>query len=257
MRRDVILGAIGIGIVSACVAFLAPRLRPPPPAKKVYETPILIDPLPKFYAEEAPVEVPVFDWTATIDTRAPHEKRGFGSDSARNTDDTTTDDYMNLPLIGTGKTYENENAYMDLEEESSVVEPTVKRFKYIRLTVLQVRQGDAVDLEGVRFFQGRSMNYHTDVTIWNPYTGEKEVYNEGHWSDNDTRSIIFCFKDLVTVYRYELKTSKYSQEYDPIRWKIEGSTNGTYWYPMDDRSDANVPFPVQRDIWIMYRMNKV
>jgi len=258
MRRDIILGAIGIGVVSACVAFLAPRLRPPTPPKKVLEVPIMIDPPPKFCAEaEAEAAPRVYEWKPPSYDIAPHEKSGFGLDSARNTDNATTDDYMNLPLIGTGKTYDNENAYMDVDEESSVVEPIVKRFKYIRLTVLQVRQGDTVDLEGVRFFQGRSMNYHTDVSIWNPYTGEKEAYNEGHWSDNDKRSIVFCFKDLVTVYRYEFKTSTYSHKYDPIRWKIEGSTNGTYWFPMDDRSDADVPFPVQRDIWIMYRMNKV
>jgi hypothetical protein len=249
MRRDIILGAIGVGIVSL---FLALRRKPvaAPPVQ------ISIDPLPKFYAPE-PVAAPsVVEWRpAVVDMRAPHEKRGFGSDSARNVDTITPDDYMNLPLIGTGKTYKNETMYMDTEEDSSRIATDVKRFKYIRLVVLGVRKGHTVTLGGVRFMQGRSMNSHTNVSTWNPHTGEKDVYMETEWSDNDQRTIVFCFKDPADVSRYELKTSTNSHDHDPIRWKLEGSTNGTYWIVLDDRSQTNVSFPVQRDIWIMYQMN--
>lgn len=251
MKREVLLGIAGVGILSLITLL---SRRPPPPVVVDPPVSVQIDPLPKFYVAEPKIIKPPVRLSGKPHILAPHEKRGFGSDTARNVDDYTADDYMNLPLIGTGKTYANESAYKDLEDETTMLDTPIKRFKYIRLVVTGVRKGHTVEIGGVRFFHGRSMNYHTNLTTWNPHTGDRASYDSAPWSDNDQRTIVFCFKEAAEVNRYEIKTSSGSTDHDPIHWKLEGSVSGTYWIPLDDRT---MSFPVQRDIWIMYVMNRV
>lgn len=260
MKRDILLGAIGVAAVSL---YLLIGRKPPAVAHVLPR--VQIDPLYRpLLAPRAvePVGVPVMPDAMHVPTmadgpRAPHEKSGFGLDSARNTDDYEVDDYLNLPLVGTGKTYVNENAYQEVDEDAATVVKPIPRYKYIRLQVSGVRTGHTVEVGGIRFFKGRSMDYYTNLSTWNPHTGEREAYHEQAWTDNDQRMIIFCFPELVQVNRYEYKTSSGSTDNDPIRWTVEGSVNGTFWTVLDDRSKSDANYPVQREVWVMYRMNRV
>lgn len=179
------------------------------------------------------------------DILAPHEQTGFGFDIKRNADNHELDDYHNLPLVGTGKTYDNSYMY-DLEEIS--ITPVCK-YKYIRLTVVETRDTtENVHVGHIYFYNGSERVKDMSVNTWNPHTGEKKLFT-GAWSDNTTRSIVFCFANSINLKRYDILTSQRLKMYDPSIWKLEGSKNASYWVPIDTRY---VDLPDKRGKWTTF-----
>jgi len=239
--RAVDLAVLVVGATIAYFAFY--------PKKKSYPDLIIdLKPVPivsETHSEPAPL-------THTIEEEpeilAPHEKTGFGFDIKRNADNHELDDYLNLPLVGTGKTYDN--TYMSDLEEISIT--PVAKYKYIRLTVVETRDTtENVHVGHIYFYNGSERVKDMSVNIWNPYTGEKKLFT-GSWSDNTTRSIIFCFTNSINLTRYDILTSQRLKMYDPNIWTLEGSKNASYWVPIDTRY---VNLPDKRGKWTTFTIS--
>lgn len=163
--------------------------------------------------------------------------------------------YMELPLETEGRTAQTDTLYNDVAEESPVEDVVFVKYLRFQFTAIRGTDKKTVHLGGFQFFQGSSVSSSKPIRMWNPHSGEKSSYNGGAWSDSDQHTIVFCFSEPVIVTRYELKSSKESSEFDPIRWKIEGSMSGSYWTLMDDRSDSETAFPVERNRTMIYTVN--
>lgn len=184
--------------------------------------------------------------------KAPYDTFGFGMDIARNVDSIDPDSYLHMPLESEGITHMNKDLYKDIDEEP-IQEPTF--FKYIRIKIKELRltQSKGVSLGGIRFLMSREP-IKVPVQLWNPHTGDKRNYSGEALKDSDTMSFVFVFSELVQVNRYELKTSFESADMDPISWIVEGSRNGSYWSPLDNR--YRVGMPKERNTIVGYYMTK-
>jgi hypothetical protein len=221
------------------------------PKKKSYPELIIdLKPAPSIIEKPAPISEPpspIEFFEMEPEDLAPHEQNGFGFDIKRNVDSHELDDYLNLPLVGTGKTYSNSHM-SDLDELSITPVP---KYKYIRLTVVETREHtENVHVGHIYFYNGSERVKDINVNIWNPHTGEKKLYT-GSWSDNTTRSIVFCFTTNINLTRYDIQTSSRLRMYDPNIWTLEGSKNASYWVPIDTRY---VDLPDKRGKWSTFRI---
>ena len=193
-----------------------------------------------------------------LSRNAPHETPGFGIDLERNMDDVGLDDYMTMPLEGTGITHQNRIQYLDTDAEAEP-EPKLEQFRFIRLKVLETRDSGAgrVSLGGFKVMWGTQAIDLPGTTAWNPHTGIRRpwVPTEG-WSDGDQYELILCFPHAVAVTRYQFRTASEPAGQDPRRWRLEGSQNGTFWLTIDDRSGGGF-IPEERGVWMNYRCGSV
>lgn len=236
--------ALGAG-VAAAATWLFPSARP---AAVAAPKPAAIPPplLPRATAVVQPVVVPP---AAPPPLLAPYTDPNFGSDRLRNTDETLLETYLYPPLETTGKTYANEHAFKEVDEEAVPAKP-VERYQYVRLRVTATRDpgASAVHLGGIKFFWG-TQSVTEPMTIWNPHTGERYPYTAGTpWSDDDQKEVVFHFAEPVAFTRYQLKTSTQSALYDPVRWILEGSKNGTFWEILDAKTEHDWPVPLVRSM---------
>ncbi len=188
---------------------------------------------------------------------APHEFPEFGSDIARNTDDISLEDYMTMPLEGSGVTYQNRVNYVDVDVDMDMADngPTEETFRFIRLKVLETRDPSAgrVSLGGFKLIWGNQVIDLPGTTSWNPHTGVRRPWvTTGGWSDGDQYELILRFPHAIAVTRYQFMTSTESAAQDPRRWRLEGSQNGTYWLRLDDREGGGF-VPEDRGVWMNYK----
>ena len=226
MRRDIALGT-AVGITIGIIAYISSRPKPPVVAPIVEIDPAIYRmPNPHFKHPTKPVLDSIFTTPIKKPTyKAPYDVFGFGFDTARNTDSIDPDTYLNMPLESDGITYKTRDKYTSLEEEDEV---TVKKYKYVRFTVLDIRgDSDTVAIGGIRFLrEGVPL---TDISLWNPHTGERVAYNNEEWNDSDQWSVVFVFPEPVAITEYQLKSSMKMPEMDPVKWKMEGSLNASFW----------------------------
>ena len=233
MKRDLLIGttiAVGIGLITY---ILSKKDRSVPVANVQIDSSIYTQPVfnkipnPKYKHPEQPVPEIMFNSENKGNSyKAPYDILGFGLDSARNSDSVDPDSYLNMPLESDGDTYDTRNKYKLIEEESEVID---KKFKYIRFSVLSIRDNNqfGVSIGGIRFLnKGISIN---NISLWNPHTGDKTDYNNDEWTDYDQHTAIFVFSEPVSITEYQLKTSMKTPDMDPIKWKLEGSSNASYW----------------------------
>lgn len=248
MRRDLV--ALCAGAIAISIYLFSKRPEKQIRREQKRTTEFVIDPSIVNAPSKKPVklmEAPRQQTTEHPYQRAPHERSGFGHDSSRNNDDTSVDDYLNLPLVGSGLTFENKYVYQEVDDEVSDLYREVKRFKFVRLSILDANS-DIVHIGGIDFMKGsQSIG---DVTLWNPHTGEKTAYSKGEFSDRDQLTFVFCFKAPMVFDRYRVKSSNEGTQYDPKEWLLEGSVNGNYWTPVDQRPD--VRFPILRGMWTTF-----
>jgi len=260
MKRDIGLALLG-GFAAVAYYFFnkkkEPRIAPaliidPSVTEKKYDLPTI--PKLEFTKDEMRSNT-----VRPSRTLAPHEKSGFGLDIARNRDDIELDSYLHLPLESEGETHLTVDKYEkipDIDELPKTVAKEPIRVRMVRLKVYETRSSEAkiVALGGVRFYQGNQAIIDGKMKLWNPHTGEKVDYTLGEWTDSDQKLVIFCFSEPVEINRYEFKTSKGSEDNDPIRWTLEGSMNGTFWIMLDDRSKTDTFLPLVRNFPIGYWM---
>jgi hypothetical protein len=163
--------------------------------------------------------------------------RGFGRDGIRNYDAAIKDTQFTLPL----KQQE--------ERKPRHVPPS---YRFLRFIPTATRGGSTVNVGKFTFFyeddpllvngsvtnpMGTWEGSITDVTGPGPRPG---------WSDAHKRPLVFAFRDSIAIDAYSFTTAlpEAGIEGDPISWKLEGSSNGTFWTILD--TQKNYPTPVRR-----------
>ena len=66
------------------------------------------------------------------------------------------------------------------------------------------------------------------------------------WSDDHKKALMFAFPYPTLVNGYTWTTAAEGVEADPVRWKLEGSTNGTYWTTLHDQTRGAYAAPYGR-----------
>lgn len=215
---------LGIGIILITLIYLLrPRktkviidleesvpLEARPAARALEAAPALFAPLADTALEATPSEY-----------LPPYEQPGFGIDIHRNNDKYGLEDYLELPLVGSGETYSTKYANINTEDVEHI-----QKYKYIRFTVLKTRNSDTVNCI-IHFYSNKKI---TEINTWNPYTGERAPYT----TTNDM-SIIFYLTEPIHLTKYEMETFGLFEN-DPVEWIIEGSTNATYWVELDSQT---------------------
>jgi hypothetical protein len=137
--------------------------------------------------------------------------------------------------------------------------PTVKRsakppsYRFLRFNPAQLRsKTDTVSVgKFIFFFDGSPLLLKG--TVSNPMgTWEgtmADVTGPGHrpgWSDTHKKPLVFAFREPIAVDRYTWTTATPERgiEGDPVSWKLEGSSNGTFWTVL--HTQEGFPTPVER-----------
>jgi len=252
-KQDIVMKAGTVltilGIVGTITYLFSITKKKKVAVKKAPTNMVIIDLEKPIKPSQNPISVP-FETIITPEPLEPYNKPGFGIDSHRNTDVYELDDYLNLPLVGEGKTYAN-SSLADVDESAvTVTTPSSKKYKYIRLHVLETRDDSpTVSLGHIIFYSG-SYEIH-DVNVWNPHTGITEPY-KGSWTDSDMKTIIFCFKEPTQITKYIMKTSYKPPVHDPSSWILDGSKNASYWVPIHS---VDEDLPVLRGKTMYFTIN--
>jgi len=215
---------------------------------------------PLEYKMEAPLETTymsrTYMSTTYMSTKAPYELPAFGNDMQRNQDDIDFDTYLNLPLNGDGVTYDNRDKLKDLEAADDS-EPQLEAFTYFRIVVTETRSKSATaGIGGIKFMKGLLHVTHPLAKVWDPHTGEEAPFKEMEPWSNDKGEFIVKFPHAVQIDSYKLRTGKTMDTVnsDPVKWRLEGSRNGTYWVVLDNRTDGKAYVPPIRNIWITWNI---
>jgi len=212
--------------VSVIIDLKKPLMQEPLMQEPLMQEPLIQEPLIQEPLMQEPIENLIDDKYIAL-----YDMPGFGIDIHRNTDNHELDDYLNLPLVGTGITYSN-SSMADADIHLVPLPNPSARYKYIRLVVKETREeSPVVNIGSIQFYSGSEQIKQSDIHIWNPHTGEKSIYT-GPWSDSDMRTIIFCFPTMLKITKYLIKTASTPPANDPSLWTLEGSKNGTYWVPI-------------------------
>jgi hypothetical protein len=210
-------------------------LRKSKPRKQV------ISPIIDLEMEESPLEVPVSKpFRHSLRSHVnPYEIHGFGIDAKRNVDDYEMETYLDLPLIGSGKTYLNTDL-AEVNSESGQNKPIV--YKYYRFNVQETRGlSDTISIGAIEFYNGSEKV--GKISVWDPHNGERSQYN-GPWTNSQTKSLNLFFHDPCPINSYRIKTSGGLYENDPSIWTLEGSMNASYWVLLDNQ---DIELPMKRE----------
>jgi len=182
-------------------------------------------------APARPAAAPAVAPAATRRTPSPPlEKQlfgpGFGLDSARNNQALyNLDDLYEAPL-------KQDIPAMGATGPSPVGSGP---YKFIRFRPLKVRNPNAtsVAMGPITFWRGAEQLQLQRVKMSNPmgtWKGDWESYKAQGWTDRAMKPLVFAFTDPVSPTGYSWTTSfTESMGSDPVRWKLEGSSNGVYW----------------------------
>jgi hypothetical protein len=237
MRRDILAGCIGL-IVSAYIVYIK---RNKPVYKPIEYSPFIYKP------DISEVNLSGVHSIQPSSPANPSKSNTYTLPEDADMGDTyTMDELMQLPLEGGGFIY-------DSVEESTIAPKTVY-IKYIRFQCTEIRNSDKVEVGGFRFLHNSTPVPFSKIQTWNPHTGESSAYSGGTWSDSDQNTIVFCFSEPLEVNEYEIRTSAVSMDYDPLRWKLEGSMNGSFWTILDDRTKKETGIPLDRGYTIKYKI---
>jgi hypothetical protein len=167
---------------------------------------------------------------------------------------------LNTPSFGNDRTRNNGgNIETYYEEPLYQKEATVKTrgskgnsYRYIRFRPYKTRnpENPTVNVAKFRFFLGNNEVDVRNAKVTNPmgtWVGRiEDVTVNGHekgWSDAHKKAIIFAFPYPVLMDGFTWTTANPDAgvDGDPVRWKLEGSSNGTYWTTLRDQSSVSYP----------------
>ena len=167
---------------------------------------------------------------------------------------------LSTSSFGNDRTRNNEgNIETYYEEPLYQTETTVKTrgskgnsYRYIRFRPYKTRnpENPTVNVAKFRFFLGKNEVDLRNAKVTNPmgtWVGRiEDVTTNGHekgWSDAHKKAIIFAFPYPVLMDGFSWTTANPDAgvDGDPVRWKLEGSSNGIYWTTLRDQSSVSYP----------------
>jgi len=173
----------------------------------------------------------------------PLKAHGFGLDRKRNSGPETAihEKQFEPPL-------QQEIPFVKMDTET---QPT---YKYIRFRPLRTRDinSEGVHIGKFTFYSGNDPVLF-EGTVTNPmgtWEGNiKHVIGPGlrkGWYDAHKKSLVFAFKVPLIINGYSFHTAApgKSTGNDPVAWKVEGSTTGTFWTTLNEQK--KFPTPIER-----------
>jgi hypothetical protein len=203
-------------------------------------------------------------------TGFPLSVRGFGLDSARNECVYELDDAYMPPLYqspqivgvqfkkGTSCSASGPEVLGDIQVREKNVLPLTRAavtstVKYVRFRPFKTRSAaaGAVRLGGLELFNGDEPVSMNGVQVSNPmgtWVGSTADFASAGWEDRHKKALVFAFPSPVRVSHYRWRTAKGegSEGDDPVRWKLEGSPNGTFWMTLHEMSVEETSVPTAR-----------
>ena len=183
----------------------------------------------------------------------PLNKSSFGLDIARNNDGPGLDTLFIEPLRQESRAVTVGPKYVDADE--TLQGEKASSYKYIRFRPTKTRDPSSpVNIAKIRFFlKGNEIDIRT-AKVTNPmgtWVGDvADVNGPGYtrgWSDKHKRALMFAFPYALMMDGFSWTTADPDKGIggDPVQWKLEGSSNGTYWTTLRDQSHK-YPVPVNR-----------
>ena len=184
----------------------------------------------------------------------------FGRDSARNQTAFALTDMYTTPLfqeeiVAPRRTVGAPRAAI-IATQLAEEEDGATAYKYIRFRPIKTRSAaaDSVAIGHFAFFYGDKELRMDSVAVSNPmgdWVGRiTDVAGPGRgkgFVDNYKKPIVFAFPVPVTVNGFSFTTSASEKTgADPVRWKLEGSHNGTFWQLLHDQTVVDYPLPMRR-----------
>jgi Ca2+-binding RTX toxin-like protein len=134
--------------------------------------------------------------------------------------------------------------------------PTENAYRYYRFTPTKLRndaRANSVQVSELQlFYQGQAV---TGATVSNP-GGINPVNEEpfravdgdtaSKWLDFNKGSLVFDYGDAIVIDGFSWSTANDHPERDPVRWRLEGSTNNQDWTVLDDQTGADFAVPTAR-----------
>jgi hypothetical protein len=135
-------------------------------------------------------------------------------------------------------------------------------YKFLRFTPLETRSPTAAAVNVGKFiFFYDEYPLFLKGTVTNPMgTWEGTMADvigpdiRPGWSDAHKKSLTFAFRDPIAVDAYSFTTAlpEMGIEGDPISWKLEGSSNGTFWTILDTQKRFATPITRFADLDKIY-----
>jgi hypothetical protein len=184
----------------------------------------------------------------------PLNKSSFGIDIARNKGGPGLDMLFVEPLRQESKPFDSVGPkYVDADE--NLKGENASSYKYIRFRPTKTRDPSSpVNVAKIRFFLKKNEVDLRAAKVTNPmgtWVGDiTDVNGPGYtrgWSDKHKRALVFAFPYALMIDGFSWTTADPDKGIggDPVQWKLEGSTNGTYWTTLRDQSQ-NYAVPVDR-----------
>lgn len=185
----------------------------------------------------------------------PLNKESFGIDVARNRGGPGLDTLFVEPLRQDSKAVDSVGPkYLDADE--TLKGEKASSYKYIRFRPTKTRDPSSptVNISKISFYLKKSEIDIRSAKVTNPmgtWVGDvADVNGPGFtsgWSDKHKRALVFAFPYALLMDGFSWTTANPEKGVggDPVEWKLEGSTNGTYWTTLRDQSHR-YPVPVDR-----------
>jgi hypothetical protein len=185
----------------------------------------------------------------------PLNKESFGIDIARNKGGPGLDTLFVEPLRQDSKPLDSVGPkYIDADE--TLKGEKASSYKYIRFRPTKTRDPSSptVNISKISFYLKKSEIDIRGAKVTNPmgtWVGDvADVNGPGFtsgWSDKHKRALVFAFPHALLMDGFSWTTANPEKGVrgDPVEWKLEGSTNGTYWTTLRDQSHK-YPVPLDR-----------
>ena len=185
----------------------------------------------------------------------PLNKESFGIDVARNRGGPGLDTLFVEPLRQDSKAVDSVGPkYLDADD--TLKGEKASSYKYIRFRPTKTRDpaSPTVNISKISFYLKKSEIDIRSAKVTNPmgtWVGDvADVNGPGFtsgWSDKHKRALVFAFPYALLMDGFSWTTANPEKGVggDPVEWKLEGSTNGTYWTTLRDQSHR-YPVPVDR-----------
>ena len=131
-------------------------------------------------------------------------------------------------------------------------------YSYYKFTPTVMRSGTIVALSELQFFLNGVWTPAASVTNpgGNNPNGSAEApanANDNNvttkWTDLNGGALIYHFSSPQSFNAYNFSTDNCCTERDPIRWKVEGSNDGSTWTMVDDKTGADQSITTSYESW--------
>jgi fibronectin-binding autotransporter adhesin len=138
--------------------------------------------------------------------------------------------------------------------------PGAITYQYFRFTpITRLASANSVQMSEIQFFNNGTQIPTVGAIATNPGGNNPATELPANaidnnattkWLDFNKQPLIVNFGSPQTVTDYRLATANDATDRDPLRWKLEGSADGTTWTLLDDRTGGDQDIPTARNVFV-------